>query len=172
MELEGLQARLGGSHYDVLGVPPDAPTQVIQNAFFGLAKKWHPDRLKSELSDLKDTATRVFARLSEASQVLSDPEKRRAIVAFVKATAEASRALKKNPKPYWPHISSVIGFSEEEISWGWPETEFPIHIIPDMLDVLEVEEQWVARERNRTPRTRAELAKLIDRSVVEEALKR
>lgn len=103
---------------------------------------------------------------------LADPEKRRAIVAFVKATAEASRALKKNPKPYWPHISSVIGFSEEEISWGWPETEFPIHIIPDMLDVLEVEEQWVARERNRTPRTRAELARLIDRSVVEEALKR
>jgi len=103
---------------------------------------------------------------------LADPEKRRAIVAFVKATAEATRALKKNPKTYWPHISSVINFSEEEISWGWPETEFPIHIIPDMLDVLEVEEQWVARERNRTPRTRAELAKFIDRSVVEEALKR
>lgn len=103
---------------------------------------------------------------------LADPEKRRAIVAFVKATAEASRALKKNPKPYWPHISSVINFSEEQIGWGWPETEFPIHIIPDMLDVLEVEEQWVAKERNRTPRTRAELAKFIDRSVVEEALKR
>jgi curved DNA-binding protein CbpA len=78
LELEGLQARLGGTHYQVLGVPPEASTQVIQNAFFGLAKKWHPDRLKSELSDLKDQATRVFARLSEASQVLSDPDKRRA----------------------------------------------------------------------------------------------
>jgi DnaJ-domain-containing protein 1 len=78
LELEGLKARLGGSHYQVLGVPPESSTQVIQNAFFGLAKKWHPDRLKSELSDLKDQATRVFARLSEASQVLSDPEKRKA----------------------------------------------------------------------------------------------
>jgi sulfonate transport system substrate-binding protein len=102
---------------------------------------------------------------------LADPEKRRAIVAFVKAAADASKAMKKDPKKYWPHISSVIGFSEEEISWGWPETEFPVKIIPDMLDVLETEEKWVAKERNRTPRTRAELAKYIDRSVVEEALK-
>jgi hypothetical protein len=48
--------------------------------------------------------------------------------------------------------------------------EFPIHIIPDMLDVLEVEDVWVAKERNRAPRTREELEVFIDRSVVEEAL--
>jgi len=34
-----------------------------------------------------------------------------------------------------------------------------------------VEEQWLARTANRAPRSRAELAKFIDRSVVEEALK-
>ena len=65
----------------------------------------------------------------------------------------------------------MIGFSVEQIGRGWPETEFPVHIIPDMLDVLEVEEQWLARTANRAPRSRAELAKFIDRSVVEEALK-
>jgi hypothetical protein len=48
--------------------------------------------------------------------------------------------------------------------------EFPIEIVPDMLDVLEVEEVWVAKERDRAPRSRDELAVLIDRSVVEEAL--
>jgi hypothetical protein len=76
---------------------------------------------------------------------LADPEKRRSIVAFVRAVAEASQALKKDPKPYLPHISSVIGFSLEEISFGWPETEFPVEIIPDMLDVLVTEEAWVAK---------------------------
>ena len=40
----------------------------------------------------------------------------------------------------------------------------------DMLDVLEVEEGWVARASNRPPRSRAELARLIDSTVVEEAL--
>lgn len=77
LELESLTARTAGSHYDVLGVPQDAPASVIQNAFFGLAKKWHPDRLRPEMADLKDQATRVFARISEASQVLSDPTARR-----------------------------------------------------------------------------------------------
>ena len=48
--------------------------------------------------------------------------------------------------------------------------EFPVQIIPDMLDVLEVEETWVAKERNLEPRSREELAVLIDRSVLEEAL--
>jgi NitT/TauT family transport system substrate-binding protein len=101
---------------------------------------------------------------------LADPETRRSIVAFVRAVAEASQALKKDPKPYLPHISSVIGFSLEEISFGWPETEFPVEIIPDMLDVLVTEEAWVAKVSNRAPRSREELARFIDRSVVKEAL--
>jgi len=78
LELEALTARLAGSHYDVLGVPADAPASVIQGAFFALAKKWHPDRLRPEVSDLKDQATRVFARISQASQVLSDAAQRQA----------------------------------------------------------------------------------------------
>ena len=48
--------------------------------------------------------------------------------------------------------------------------EFPVRIIPDMLDVLVEEEAWVAKERKRAPRSREELAKFIDTSVVTEAL--
>jgi sulfonate transport system substrate-binding protein len=101
---------------------------------------------------------------------LADPQKRRSIVAFVRAVAQATEALKKDPKPHWPHVSSITGFSVEEIGWGWPEMEFPVKIVPDMLDVLEVEERWVAKAGNRAPRSRQELAKLIDESVVKEAL--
>lgn len=101
---------------------------------------------------------------------LADPEKRRAIVAFVRAVADATAALKHNPEPYWQHVSDITGFTVEEISWGWPEMEFPVHIIPDMLDVLVEEEAWVAMERNRPVRSREELAQFIDYSVLEEAL--
>jgi NitT/TauT family transport system substrate-binding protein len=101
---------------------------------------------------------------------LADPSKRRSIVAFVRAVAEATQALKDDPEPYWPHVSSITGFTTEEVSWGWPEMEFPVRIVPDMLDVLEVEDVWVAKERNRAPRSREELARFIDASVVEEAL--
>jgi NitT/TauT family transport system substrate-binding protein len=102
---------------------------------------------------------------------LADPAKRRAIVRFVRAVADATQALKKDPGPYLAHISGVLGFTVEQIQWGWPETQFPVHIIPDMLDVLETEEQWLAGVSNRPARSRAELAKFIDRSVVEEALR-
>ena len=130
------------------------------------------DLLGSDAVMLQDRSVyREAFNLNARARDLADPAKRRAIVAFVRAVADASEALKKNPAPYLPGISSVIGFSVEQIGRGWPETEFPVHIIPDMLDVLEVEEQWLARTANRAPRSRAELAKFIDRSVVEEALK-
>jgi NitT/TauT family transport system substrate-binding protein len=109
--------------------------------------------------------------LNARAKDLADPEKRRAIVRFVRAVADASKALKKQPAPYLQDISAVIGFSVDQIKLGWPETEFPVHIIPDMLDVLEVEEQWLAKTANRLPRSRAELAKFVDRSVVDEALR-
>jgi sulfonate transport system substrate-binding protein len=101
---------------------------------------------------------------------LADSDKRRSIVAFVRAVAEATDALKNDPEPHWSHVSSVTGFTVEEISWGWPEMQFPVRIVPDMLDVLEEEEAWVAKERSRLPRSRAELAGLIDASVLEDAL--
>jgi sulfonate transport system substrate-binding protein len=100
---------------------------------------------------------------------LANPEKRRAIVEFMRALIRATEALKTNPEPYWPRVTEVTGFTHEEIEGGWPEMEFPVDIIPDMLDVLETEDVWVAKERDRAPRSREELAQFIDRSVVEEA---
>jgi sulfonate transport system substrate-binding protein len=101
---------------------------------------------------------------------LADPVKRAAIVEFVRSLARATEALKANPELYWPHISSITGFTVEEIAMGWPEMQFPVRIIPDMLEVLVEEEPWIAKQQNRQARTQEELARLIDTSVVEEAL--
>jgi NitT/TauT family transport system substrate-binding protein len=101
---------------------------------------------------------------------LADPAKRRSIVAFVRALGAATAALKVDAEPYWAHVASITGFSVDEIAAGWPEMEFPVEIIPDMLEVLVEEEPWVAKQQNREPRSREVLATLIDRSVVAEAL--
>ena len=113
---------------------------------------------------------REVFNLHATATALADPEKRRSIVAFVRAAADATAALREDPERYWPQISSVIGYTEGQIADGWREMEFPAEIVPDMLDVLEAEEVWVAKELDRAPRSRDELAKFIDRSVVEEAL--
>jgi curved DNA-binding protein CbpA len=82
-----LRARAEGSsdsYYDVLGVPTDAPAAAIGAAYFQLAKRWHPDRLGPDYADVRDLATKIFTRMSEAHQVLSDPERRRQYDELVK----------------------------------------------------------------------------------------
>lgn len=101
---------------------------------------------------------------------LADPAKRRSIVEFVRAVARATEAVKADPEQYWPRVSEVTSFTLEEIAMGWPEMEFPVRIIPDMLDVLVEEEPWIAAREGRQPRSREELAVFIDASVLEEAL--
>ena len=76
-EIRERAANGGADYYELLGVPVDAIPSVIQAAFFQLAKKWHPDRLGPDLADVRDLATKVFARMSEAHQILADPSRRK-----------------------------------------------------------------------------------------------
>ena len=43
-------------------------------------------------------------------------------------------------------------------------------LVPDLLDVMEQEEVWRAKYDNRTARTRAQLAPLIDDTVYKDAM--
>ncbi len=64
------------THYEVLGVDPAADLAAIQAAFFQLARRWHPDRVPGDLGEVRELATSVFARMTEAHGELSDPERR------------------------------------------------------------------------------------------------
>lgn len=59
-------------YYEVLGVSRDASLEEIKRAYRRLAKKHHPDRNK----DNPKEAEAKFIEVSEAYEVLSDPEKR------------------------------------------------------------------------------------------------
>jgi tetratricopeptide (TPR) repeat protein len=76
-EIESVFESLGKlSHYDMLGVGPESPASVIQSAFLQQAKRWHPDKLEAELLAWKPQVNRVFGRITEAHQVLTDPRRR------------------------------------------------------------------------------------------------
>ena len=169
---------------EIVGLPPAQGDQTgmermsgaLANGEVDVISIWEPEphhainALGNDAVVFQDRSVyREVFNLHARAPDLADPEKRRSIVAFVRSLIEATEALKEDPEPYWPRVTEVTGFIREEIEGGWPEMEFPVEIIPDMLDVLEIEDQWVARERNRAPRSRAELAVFIDRSVVEEA---
>jgi DnaJ-class molecular chaperone len=62
-------------YYEALGVARDAEPDAIKSAYRKLALKWHPDRHKEEKK--RKEAEEKFKRISEAYEVLSDPEKRK-----------------------------------------------------------------------------------------------
>lgn len=67
---------LEADYYGLLGVAKTANPAALQTAFLGRAKEWHPDKLDPELSDMKELVTKVFSRMTEAHQVLTQPERR------------------------------------------------------------------------------------------------
>ena len=64
---------MGKDYYGILGVGKDASQDEIKSAYRSLAKKYHPD----VSSESKEVAEEKFKEISEAYEVLSDPEKRR-----------------------------------------------------------------------------------------------
>jgi len=61
-------------YYQVLGVGRTASSDDIKKAYRRLALQWHPDRHPAER---REAAEVEFKRISEAYEVLSDPEKRK-----------------------------------------------------------------------------------------------
>lgn len=92
-EILGLHGKLAElDFYGLLGVEREAPTGRIKKAYLKTAKRLHPDRLaRLGLEGLKEEANELFARITEAHTVLSDPEQRRRYDAGDGDPAEAER---------------------------------------------------------------------------------
>lgn len=61
-------------YYELLGVKRDADADAIKKAYRKLALRWHPDRAKPEEREKHEAR---FKQISEAYEVLSDPETRK-----------------------------------------------------------------------------------------------
>ena len=64
----------GESYYEVLGVPRTATQEQIRFSYRALAAHYHPD--KHQGNPLQELAAEKLARVNEAYDVLSDPERR------------------------------------------------------------------------------------------------
>ncbi|HEX4954396.1 MAG TPA: DnaJ domain-containing protein [Thermoanaerobaculia bacterium] len=62
------------SYYDILGLPQNATEEQIRSRFRELARVRHPDRFQGAE---KDRAEREFQELTEALNLLTNPDKRR-----------------------------------------------------------------------------------------------
>lgn len=100
---------------------------------------------------------------------LDDPGIRKEIVAFVRALVTAAERLKADPAHGQELVAKTAGIDIEVVRNAWHCFEYPGTLAPDLLDVFERQEPWLARVQHRPARGRDALSALIDDSVLREA---
>jgi curved DNA-binding protein CbpA len=82
------EASLDRPYHALLGVDRDADARAIKRAYFDLSKQFHPDRYyRREIGDYGGRLERIFKKIVEAYELLSDPATR----------AEVERSMQHAP---------------------------------------------------------------------------
>ncbi|TRY97282.1 hypothetical protein DNTS_020576 [Danionella cerebrum] len=87
--------------YQILGVPRSASQKEIKNAYYQMAKKYHPDTNKED-----PQAKEKFAQLAEAYEVLSDEVKRKQYDTYGSAGFDSGQSGAGNQQ-YWSGGTTV-----------------------------------------------------------------
>ena len=119
--------------------------------------------------DGRDVYREIFG-LNTTAANLADPDERARIKQYVKAVVEASAMIRDDPSVAWPLVEEATGYDRDLIERAWKHHGYPGNIAPDLLDVLEKEEIWLAAIDERPARSREELSALIDDSIIREVL--
>ena len=153
--------------------------QALRGREIDAVARWEPQVQRAKLAlgadaiEFRDPAvyTEKF-NLCTTQANLEDPDLRARIVAFVRALAQAAEQLKHEPEIGWQLVADGAQLDIDTVRSAWPYLNYPGTLASDLLDVFEAQDPWIARIQRRAPRTREALAKLIDDSVVREALTR
>jgi len=66
---------LSRPYHELLGVPVGADAKVVKRAYFKLSKEFHPDRyFRRQIGPYNQRLERIFKKVLEAHEILSDPE--------------------------------------------------------------------------------------------------
>jgi NitT/TauT family transport system substrate-binding protein len=136
---------------------------------------WEPyaqqvfEQLGDDAVALSPPVYREFFNLYSSTEKLDDPVKRALIVQFVREIVAAAAEIRETPRIGIALVAGASGHDAALVARAWEHHSFSARVCPDLLDVMDAEERWSCRETSRPPRSRAELARLIDTSVFDEA---
>lgn len=97
------EAGLDRNYYEILGIRRDADARAIKKAYFRLSKDFHPDRyFRRDIGEFTRCLDRVFKKVLEAYELLSDPTTRAEVDQTLRAEAPpgipAGARAAKGPK--------------------------------------------------------------------------
>ena len=169
-------AGLQPSDVTLVAAPATAMAAALTNGEADAISMWEPESENAVVALGKDaivfqdnTAYRELYSVYSTTDVMSDPRRRKELVAFVSATLVAAADLQKDPQRYFALISGITKHPQDQIARSWEHHKFPLGVAPDLLTLITEEDKWVASQQNRAARSRAELAGFIDTSILKEA---
>ncbi len=170
-----------GLTYDDIEAVPIVPlagmTQALANGEVDAVVIWEPESenaaqvLGDDLVEFSGHGVyRELFNLNSTQEKLADPETRAKIVTFIRAILDASIALEEDPARAQELVTASGNFDPQDVRDSWAHHNYLAAVPEDLLNVLERQEQWLAVRDDREPRSRDQLANLIDTSVYEEAV--
>jgi len=170
-----------GLTYDDIEAVPIVPlagmTEALAKGEVDAVVIWEPESensaqvLGDDLIEFSGEGVyRELFNLNTTAEKLADPVARKKIVHFIRAIIDASAAIRQDPAGAQQLVTVAGEFDPQDVSDSWKHHNWLAAVPEDLLDVLETQEQWLAARDDREPRSREELAGLIDTSAYEEAL--
>lgn len=123
------------NYYEILGVSREASADAIRKAYRELALQWHPDKNP----DKPQESAEMFRRISEAYEVLSDPEKRHSYDRYGTVREEPSGFTFRDPSVVFSEVFEIfLPFLGDPIPSPFRESEISnffdyFHVI-DFMD--------------------------------------
>lgn len=159
----------------IVELPPRACAEALIAGTVDAMSMWEPhaeDVIRTIGADAitfqPANGYREIYSLYATTATLSNPTKRAQIVAYVREMLLACKQGRTNPGLMQHLLSERTGRSREDIAAAW-NYNLMCDTSPNILDVMVEEEIWLAAQDGRKPRTRRQIAKLIDSSVLREA---
>jgi NitT/TauT family transport system substrate-binding protein len=160
---------------------PDLSAALVDGRIDALAM-WSPETEEAELALGTDAVAfggdgiyREIFNLNTTAQALADPARRAAIKELLRALIVARDALTRDPVPAQRLVTARMAayppaYPLALVAAAWPHHRYLAGKVPDLLDVMVEQEQWLARIDGRAPRDRQALARLVDYSLLDEIL--
>jgi curved DNA-binding protein CbpA len=126
--LLAFEARLSLPYHEVLGISADADLRAVKRAYFELSREDHPDRwFRRNIGPFGPRVERVFRRVLEAYELLSDPTTRAEIERAMRETVLQIETPVAQPDE-GPSAPSVAESSVTEARAEIPRHERPFRL--------------------------------------------
>ena len=121
-DVENFLARVkkAQTHYDVLGVTANEPAQNLKNAYYQLARRYHPDRFRKAEASLLARIESAFARITQAYDTLRDDGLRAGYNSKLATRKKAEQLAESAPK------ATTHAPEPEQVGEGVAESVMPL----------------------------------------------